>query len=244
MASSAFADSFTFTSPGNITWNGVYVNPYSARDNTQMQNLTIYCDDWNTDFSGTPNWNANVYALTAGNASNFKYGNTTPNYNVSLIAGNQLSAALSATPTPFNRYLEAAWLDDQWRNQLLLPNPDTTIQKKLAAAVWTLFVDSAHVGSPLSDPTSGLIGAINTSGYATDVYNYLQAAQTAVAGGYTAAGWDVIVAVGPNSNGEQMQEFLVRGFSGDTVPEPNAVILLGTLVGFLALTKFRHKLFA
>src|SRR5580765_8079415 len=117
LSGNAFADQFVFLSPGSVTWNGVYVNPYVAKDNTQPQgNLTIYCDDWNTDFSGNPTWNADVYTLTAGNVSHFKYGNTTPNYNVTLLANNHLSAELSATPTPFNRYLEAAWLDDQWRN--------------------------------------------------------------------------------------------------------------------------------
>src|ERR1017187_6623700 len=74
LTGSAFADSFTFTSPGSVTWNGVYVNPYQANDNTQTQHnpLTIYCDDWNTDFSGNPTWNATVYSLNASNVTNFK----------------------------------------------------------------------------------------------------------------------------------------------------------------------------
>jgi hypothetical protein len=239
LTGSASADTFTFTNAGSVTWNGVYVNPYSATVDQAGGTfalgtvLTIYCDDWNTDFSGNPTWNANVYTLTAGNASHLKYGNTTPNYNVTL-AGNQLSVALSTTPTPFNRYLEAAWLDDQWRNAIGTSAATADLQIKLAAAVWTLFVDAAHVGSPLTDPNSGLIGAINNSGYATDVYNYLQEAQTAVTtGGYTAADWDVIV---PDAgNGFAMQEFLVH------TPEPSAVILLGTVVGVLGLTKFRRK---
>src|ERR1017187_9905980 len=69
MSGNVFADSFTFLSPGDVTWNGVYVNPYQAQDNTQttVNPLTIFCDDWNTDFSGNPTWNANVYTLTLGN---------------------------------------------------------------------------------------------------------------------------------------------------------------------------------
>src|ERR1039457_1868806 len=235
LTGSASADSFTFTNAGNVTWNGVYVNPYQADDNTQTQHnpLTIYCDDWNTDFSGYPTWNATVYSLTAGNAPNFKYGTTTPNYNVALdTVNNILSVTSSLTPTPFNRYLEAAWLDDQWRNVIGTSAATADTQIKLAAAVWTLFVDPTHVNSPLTDPNSGLIGAINNSGYATDVYNYLQEAQTAVTTGrYTAAGWDVIV---PDA-AFPMQEFLVHA------PEPSAVILLGTVVGVLGLTKFRRK---
>ena len=236
LTGSASADSFTFTSAGSVTWNGVYVNPYQANDNTQTQHnpLTIYCDDWNTDFSGNPTWNATVYSLNAVNEPNFKYANPTSDYIIGLNSGH-LSATLETSPpawSPLQRYLEAAWLDDQWRNAIGTSAATADLQIKLAAAVWTLFVDDAHVGSPLTDPNSGLIGAINNSGYATDVYNYLQEAQTAVTTGrYTAAGWDVIV---PDA-AFPMQEFLVHA------PEPSAVILLGTVVGVLGLTKFRRK---
>ena len=231
VSGSAFADEFYFSDPGTVTWNGVYVNPYSANNTTQPAHnpLTIYCDDWNADFSGNPTWNADVYTLTAGNLSHFKYGSTTPNFNVTL-SGGVLNTFSSPTPDPFQRYLEVAWLNEQWwqessSNDLQSAKEDK--QKRIFAAGWTLFVNSAKV--------DGLIGAINTSGYGTDVYNYLQDAQTAVADGYTAPGWDVIVPVGTNSNGQDMQEFLVH------VPEPGSVILLGTVAGFLAFTKFRHK---
>lgn len=226
-SSAALADQFYFSSPGSTTWNGVYVNPYTAVDNSQTQNnpLAIYCDDYNTDFSGNPTWNANVYTLTAGNMSNFKYGNTTSNYNVSLSAG-QLSSTPSTTPVAFDRYLEAAWLDSQEAGS------SQTQQIELAAAEWTLFVDTSHV--------DGLIAAINnTSGYAAAVYNYLQDAQAEVNSGYTAPGWDVIVSDG---NSFPMQEFLVQGFSGETsTPEPAAVLLLGTIAAILGLTKSFRK---
>ena len=217
----------------------MYVNPYTARDNTQKQDLTIYCDDWNTDFSGNPDWNANVYALTLSNQSSFRYGATTPNYNV-LLNNNQLTAALSATPAAFDRYLEAAWLDEQAMNELKKASPSYDVQKELAAAGWTLFVDNAHV--------DGLIGGINNSGsiFVKAVYDYLQAAEAAVTnpqGAYTAAGWDVIVPVGNNSYGGPMQEFLTYSAPRpDAVtPEPSAVILLSTLVALLSLTALRKR---
>ena len=252
MGGSAYADQFAFLHPYDppypaVTWNGVYVNPYSANNNTNPQNnpLTIYCDDWNTDFSGNPTWNANVYAITAGNVTNFKYGNTTTNYNVDLVSGH-LTVTASTIPSAFNRYLEAAWLDEQWEAELLSgddANTKADIQRKLAASVWTLFVDSSHVGTPHADgstPTNGLIGAINSSGYAQAVSDYLDAAEAAIAGGYTAAGWYVVVPQGNNSSGVPMQEFLFHGSSGDTsVPEPGAVVLLSTVFGCLGLVKFR-----
>jgi hypothetical protein len=118
-------------------------------------------------------------------------------------------------------------------------------QKELAAAAWTLFVDASHV--------DGLISAINASSdtigvttyyYADDVLSYLVQAKGAVLpdGPFSGEGWDVIVPVGNNSNGGPMQEFLVHGFPGNTsVPEPSAMILLGTIIGYLCLTKFRQR---
>ena len=246
---SAFADEFYFVSPGTTTWNGVYVNPYQANDNTQTLNnpLTVYCDDWNTDFSGNPTWNANVYALTAGNAAYFKYGNSVSNYNLTL-SNHTLGYYSDTTPTAFTRYLEAAYLDQQWEAELLSNDSSaikTMRQKELAAAAWTLFVDSSHV--------AGLIGAINASSdtiggttyyYADDVSSYLAQAEAAVLpnGTFSGAGWDVIVPVGNSSNGGPMQEFLVHGFSGRTsVPEPSALILFVTVLGSLGLARFRKQ---
>ena len=243
LSGTAFADQFYFQSPGNTVWNGVYVNPYQANDNTQKQNnpLTVFCDDWNTDFSGNPTWNANVYTLTAGNASHFKYGNDTQTYNVTLHgsggASDYLSVALGATPTPFDRYLEAAWLDNQWLSAIANGTSSGTMQQEIAAAVWTLFVDTAHIGTPGNHPTDGLVGAINGSGYADAVNTYLTEAEAAVAGGYNAPGWDVIV---PANNSFAMQEFLVHDFHGDTVPEPGAVTLLSTVVAILGFAKLRR----
>jgi hypothetical protein len=240
LTGSASADSFTFTSAGSVTWNGVYVNPYQAVDNTHTQYnpLTIYCDDWNTEFSGYPTWNATVYSLTASNVTNFKYGNTTADYNVT-VSSHTLSYTSSPFPTALTRYLEAAYLDQQWENELLSTDPSalkTTRQKELAAAVWTLFVDPTHV--------AGLIGAINgsvdtigatTYYYADDVAQYLAQAQAAALNGtFAAAGWDVIVPDAGNGVAA-MQEFLVHA------PEPSAVILLGTVIGYLGVTKFRRK---
>ena len=47
MSGSAYADSFYFLSAGNVTWDGVYVNPYQAVDlsRTWENPLTAYCDD-------------------------------------------------------------------------------------------------------------------------------------------------------------------------------------------------------
>ena len=47
----------------------------------------------------------------------------------------------------------------------------------------------------------------------------------------------MIVPIGNNSNGGAMQEFLVHS----PVPEPSAVILLGSVIGYLSLMKLRRR---
>jgi len=232
VSGSAFADNFYFLSPGTVAWDGVYVNPYQANDNTHPQNnpLTIYCDDWNTEFSGNPTWNADVYALTASNVPNLKYGQITSDYSVSPSGSALVGTAISLSPLDvYHLYLEAAYLDQEMQTELA-SNDSVAIKQnaqiEYSAAEWTLFVDSTNV--------AGLISAINGSGsgFEGDVYHDLLGAQAAVAGGFNAAGWDVIV---PVDNSFPMQEFLVY------TPEPSAVILLVTIGGLLGLTKLRRR---
>jgi hypothetical protein len=248
LSCNALADNFQFDDPGNVTWNGVYVNPYVATDKTTPPNsllppnpLLIYCDDWNTDFSGYPAWSADVLALNLQNLPFFKYGNPatyTTDYTLTLHQpGGSNSDYLGATSQAtsgtdlYNRYLEAAWLDNQW--QTLGGSSQTQIE--IAAAQWTLFVDGSHVG--------GLIGAINGGGtvFVDAVYSDLISAATAAANGYTAANWDVLVQQGLNSSGGLMQEFLVDSPVDASVPEPSAFILLSTVVGLLAFTTFQRR---
>jgi hypothetical protein len=194
--------------------------------------LTIYCDDWNTEFTGNPTWDANVYTLTAANAPNFKYGTIKSAQTVTLagtLGKYSLQSGLpNNNPNVYDLYLEAADLDLQLQTYLATPPTNNTVQDEYAAAEWLIFVNSGNA--------SGLIGAINDSGsaFADAVYTDLSNAQLAVGDGFTAAGWDVIVPDDPYS----MQEFMVDGFNGTTVPEPSAVILLGSIVGLLASKLF------
>jgi hypothetical protein len=230
LSGGAFADQMYFASPGSTVWNGVYVNPYTVNDltNPQFDPLTVYCDDWNTEFSGNPTWTANIYALTASNVPSFKYGTAT-GYVVTDPGNstNQLSAVAPGTVSTYDLYLEEAWLDEQ------SAGASGNTQMEYAAAAWLLFVDAGNV--------AGLVQAINNSDFADAVFTDLTNAQNAVKGGYAASGWDVIVPVGNNSNGGPMQEFLVRDQPGLAVPDPSTVILLGTVAGWLGLTRLRRN---
>jgi len=243
LSGTAFADDFFhFEDAGGVIWwnsaMNVYVNPYTAKDTTTSQTLSVYCDDWNSDFSGNPSWYATVTPLTGLNFSTLS--TTSLKYKAANPVFDLDSTGYTTTSDPSQdqlaqRYLEAAWLDNKWRTGT--PGFD---QRILAAAVWTLFVNKDHVG--------GLVGAIKASGYTAEVISYLDAAEAGIVN-WDAAGWYVITPdtdhhvgdLGPGDlhqdiNGADMQEFMYY-----SSPEPGAVILLGTVLGILGLTKFHRK---
>ena len=232
LTGTAFADQMHFDSAGANQWYNFLVSPYQASDLTNTQNnpLSIYCDDWNTDFSGNPTWDATVLQLNLSNLSSFKYGNTTSSYNV-LDVGHSLTKVLSdpLTPSAYNRYVEAAWLFDQSQNA----QGDTTLERQYNAAAWTLFANGTNGAN-----MDALLADINGSGYADAVYGDLVNAQNAVASGaFTGAGWWVIT---PTPDPYGMQEFMTKGFNSP-VPEPASVLLLVSVAGLTAFVGYRRK---
>ena len=226
-ATTAFADdTIYFSSPGNNVWQGVYVNPYVGVDlsQTPATTLTLFCDDYNTEFSGNPTWEATINPLDPSNVGDFLYGTINTAYDFTYSSGNdQISGSLVAVSDPYYLYLQAAFLFDvvselegQTQTQTRLVD-----EQELSAAAWTLFVDSNNY--------TQLTNAINNSGstFASDVAFDLRWAEQEAGtplnpNSAIGSGWSVVTP----APGYVMQEFLT--YSPPIVtPEPASMFLLG-----------------
>jgi hypothetical protein len=227
-AGGAFADSMYFSDPGNNVWSGVYVDPYSGVDKDNNNKvLTLYCDDWNTEFSGNPTWSAVITPLEPFTATNLLFGQIDSAYDFTFDnAQDQIQwgvVSVGATDIYF-RYLEAAYLFGRIQTAIATKSSTlTTQEQELSAAAWTLFVNAANVGT--------LGGDINNSGsvFAQAVANDLTDAATAAgtpAKPTLSVGSDWYV-VTPAST-VTMQEFMYDPYP--SVPEPASILLLGVVL--------------
>ena len=228
-AGCAFADYMHWTGPNslNTNWGGYYTSPSRAVDTTTNVNMTLFCLDFNHEVAPPYDWQADIYELNPSNV--------------------QAHALYGAHADAFTRYLQAAWLFTNITDAFNHQPADTVSMIISQVAAWELFVDAAHAGT-LNAKVSGTGGTYTFNNYidgksnagltfANAVDKALSEAQTAVAGGWggaNAGSWATVT--GHDSSGKPVQEFLAP------VPEPSAVVLLGTMAGVLGFAcVFRRR---
>jgi len=228
-ASASFAQqtSVVLTGTGNNTveWGssaGVYVDPYTATVGG-VANTTVICDDWSNNSYVGESWTANETNLTAVTSGSPMFGNNSSAqtlYNELAWLGSNLLANYSASPTASQT---AAQIADSF-------------------AIWQLtYGANGTYKDPMAPTTTNF--PINQ----TAVTNQINAAVTAVNGGYTGAGWEILT---PNTSDAITctgsgcpsgalgvpQEFLVY------TPQSSTIVMLGAdLLGVLALAFFFRR---
>jgi hypothetical protein len=202
-----FADNLQWDSAGNNPVGNYYVSPYTATDTTTGAVLTLYCIDFNHEVAPPYNWVANINPLTESAVPLLQYG------------------ASGSQSTVWTEYETAAYLIEE-----LTGTTDSHQQAIFQYAAWEIFLDSGH--------TAAFDNSVNAVGgtFAADISNALGAAESAVAGGWTPTGWEVVT---PDPKGlpDSTQEFLVDA----PVPEPSALVLLATVLAGLALVHWRRS---
>lgn len=179
----------------------------------------VICDDFQTDVSTeTPAWQATVTTLN----TILDEGSTTSQV-VQFDTGD--SAAQQETD-----YATAGYLAIEISNTDQTTLAGQTTAEELSYALWAVFDPASDPNGPLADPyfTSGELAAVESD---------LSAAETAVADGWTPAGYNVNIYT-PSPLGAS-QEYLTVSVAAAEATTP--VLLAVDLLGLLALVGFIRR---
>ena len=214
IAGTAFADHMVFNgeSSQSNAWQGYWTSPYLATDQTSGESLTIYCLDFNHQVAPPYNWDATIRPLDPSNLALFQYG---------------------LTADAWQHYAAAASLfQDIQTLQITKPADANLLETEYQVAAWMLFVDPSHEAE-LESKITATGGTFATE--VTDLYNLALAEGSSV---LTEPNWFVVTAdpawAAENQNGVPVQEFLIHQ-DPPPVPEPAAILLLGTVAALLGL---------
>ena len=212
-AETAFADHMVFQSPSSQSnvWQGYWTSPYLVTDQSVPPSgelLTVYCLDFNHEVAPPNSWDATIRPLDPGDVSLFQYGQSAD---------------------AWQHYAAAAWLFQQIQ---ALPLNPSLLETEYQVAAWKLFAVDSH-----KDELN--LGITNTVGtFEADVTKLYTDALLAGSSTKTEPGWFVVTTdpawAAENQNGVPVQEFLIHQ-DPPPVPEPAAILLLGTVAGLLGL---------
>ena len=150
----AFAtQSFTLTGAGPDNLGGVYTSPYLATIQGVGSNIAVFCDDFIDDVYIGETWQVNANKLSDLPLSD-------PN---SPLMWDTVNTTAGKTKQVTD-YITAALLATQLLN--LQSSSTALVREEISWAIWDVF-----------DPTAPLYSATYLPGYATDIANYLSAAQ-------------------------------------------------------------------
>lgn len=218
MSAGLYADDITldWTSSGHNPVGQFYVSPYIATVKETGKALTLYCIDFNHEVAPPYEWKATLNPLDYGDVPDLQYG----------------SADVGSQDAVWTDYKMAAWLIDQLIHVNPLDATELHQQAVFQYAAWEIFLK----GSTNVAKFNASVASAGGASFQSEINTAFANAQTAVARGYAPSGWEVVTP-DPHGSDGSTQEFLTIA----PVPETSSVVLLVTVIGGLALARWRRS---
>jgi hypothetical protein len=206
-----------WVNPGNNPVGYFYVSPYTAQVQGTGQLLSLYCIDFGHEVAPPYEWQANIFSFDLADVTKYQYGQV-PGWTPAFA---------------WNDYKIAAWLINQ-SSEVTGSNATALHQEAVDQyAAWEVFIGSQAEWNLFNSS----VAASGDPTFAAEITAEYNAAVRAVNNGWQPWGWEIVTPF-PAGQPGSTQEFLVD--PPTSVPEPSAVVLLGTILGCLLMVARKH----